>query len=76
MEKLDPKLMTKEMLSKAINCETPEKLVLLAKENGVEISLDEAKAYLAKLEDFDVNLSDEDMAEVAGGINRKLWGLA
>ncbi|MBQ9377078.1 MAG: Nif11-like leader peptide family RiPP precursor [Schwartzia sp.] len=69
--KIDPKLMTREMMAKATACETPEALVALGKENGVEFSMEEAKKILDELENLDVNLSDEDMAKVAGGIE---WG--
>ena len=65
--KIDPKLMTREMMAKAMACETPEALVALAGENGVELSTEEAKKYLAELENLDVNFSDEDMKRVAGG---------
>lgn len=67
MEKIDPKLMTKELITKAAACETPEALIALAKEKGAELSIDEAKNLLSKLEDFDLDISDEDMQKVAGG---------
>ena len=66
-KKIDPKLMTKEMLEKALACETPEALVALGKENGVELTTEQAKKILDELENLDVKLSDEDMAKVAGG---------
>ena len=65
--KIDPKLMTREMMAKVMACETPEELMALARENGAEMTAEQAKAYLAKLENLDGNLSDEDMAKVAGG---------
>ena len=65
--KIDPKLMTKEMMAKVMACETPEELMALARENGAEMTAEQAKAYLAKLENLDGNLSDEDMKKVAGG---------
>ena len=71
-KKIDPKLMTKEMMEKAMACETPEALVALAKENGVELSAEEAKKLLAELENLDVNFSDEDMAKAAGGVGSTL----
>ena len=71
-KKIDSKLMTREMLEKAMACETPEALVALAKENGVEFSMEEAKKILAELENIDVNLSDKDMEKVAGG--KIKWG--
>ena len=65
--KIDPKLMTKEMLAKAMACETPEAISALAKETGVELTAEEAKKLFDNLENFDVNLSDEAMEKVAGG---------
>ena len=69
---IDPKLVTKEMLAKAMDCKTPEELVSLAKESGVTLTTDEAKKYLAEIDNFSVDLSEEDMAKVAGGT--KCWG--
>jgi len=67
MNNIDPKLLTKEILAKAVKCETAEDIIALAKENGVELSAESAKEYLGKLENFDVNITDEDLAKVAGG---------
>ena len=64
---VDPKLMTKEVLEKAMACETPEALVALAKEKGVGLTVEEAKDYLQKMEGLDIELSDEQMGKVAGG---------
>ena len=64
---VDPELMTKEVLEKAMACETPEALVALAKEKCVELTLEEAKDYLQKIEGLDIELSDEQMEKVAGG---------
>ena len=58
-----------ELIEKAMKCETAEELMKLAKENGVALTKDEAEAYLA--EGGTVNLSDEDMARVAGGVDWK-----
>ena len=65
--KIDPKLMTAELMAKAMACETPEALASLAKESGVTLTTAEAKKYLAEMENFSVDLSEEDMAKVAGG---------
>ena len=67
MDNIDEKLLTKEFLGKAVACETPEAFIALAKEHGVEVSTEKAQQYLEKLEDFDVNLSEEDLKKVAGG---------
>ena len=66
-KKIDSKLMTREMMAKAMACETPEELMALARENGAELTMEQAKAYLAEIEKLDGNFSDEDMAKVAGG---------
>ena len=65
--KIDPKLMTPEVMAKAMACETADELVALAKESGVTLTPEEAQKYLAEMEDFHVDLSEEDMAKVAGG---------
>ena len=56
---------TKEMLEKAMKCETAEELMTLAKSEGFEITKDEAEAYLAEL--ADVELDDKALKNVAGG---------
>ena len=57
--------LTKEMVAKAMQCETPEELIALAKSEGIELTKEEAEAYLAELDDFEL---DEGMLKnVAGG---------
>ena len=56
---------TKEMLEKAMQCETAEDLIALAKSEGIELTKEEAEAYLAELEDFE--LDDAMLRNVAGG---------
>ena len=63
----DPKTLTKEQLDAALACQTPEELVKLAKENGVELTAEQAKKHIEQMEDMDISLSDEDMQKVAGG---------
>ena len=57
--------LTKEMIAKAMQCETAEELIALAKTEGVELTKEEAEAYLAELED--VELDGEVLKNVAGG---------
>ena len=57
--------LTKEIIAKVIQCETAEDLVELAKSEGIEITKDEAEAYLAELDD--VELDDKTLKNVAGG---------
>ena len=46
---------TKEMLEKAMQCKTAEELMALAKTEGVDITREEAEAYLAELADFELD---------------------
>ena len=56
---------TKEMLAKAMQCETVDELIALAKTYGMELSKEEAEAYLAELDD--IELDSDDLQKVAGG---------
>ena len=47
--------LTKEQIAKAMSCETAEELMVLAKTEGVELTKEEAEAYMAELEDFEFN---------------------
>ena len=69
--KINPNEISKELMAKAQACETPEELLKLAKENGIELSKEAAEAYLA--EGGTVDLSDEEMARVAGGASWDCW---
>ena len=63
---IDKNEITKEMLEKAMQCNTAEDLIALAKTEGVDLTKEEAEAYMAELEDFEL---DEDMMKnVAGGL--------
>ena len=62
---IDKTKITKEMLEKAAKCETAEELIALAKSEGFEITKAEAEAYLAELENCELDAADLD--KVAGG---------
>ena len=57
--------LTKEQIRKAMACETPEELIELAKSGGIELSMEEAKAYMAEFEDCEMDA--EDLRQIAGG---------
>ena len=75
---IDKSKLTKDMLEKAMKCQTADDLVALAKANGITLTKEEADAYLAELEN--VELDKETLDKVAGGdgttrtINAKLYG--
>ena len=56
---------TKEMIAKAMQCETAEDLIAYAKTEGVELTIAEAEAYLDELSECE--LKDGDLKHVAGG---------
>ena len=57
--------LSEELIAKAMQCETPEELVELAKSEGIELTLEEAQAYLDELDD--VELDSKQLKAVAGG---------
>ena len=57
--------LTKEMLVKAMQCETAEELMAYAKSANMDMTKEEAEAYLAELSEFE--LRDGDLERVAGG---------
>ena len=75
---IDMTKITNEMVAKALECKTADDLVALAKANGITLTKEEADAYLAELEN--VELDKETLDKVAGGdgttrtINAKLYG--
>ena len=58
--------LTKEQIAKAMSCETAEELMELAKAGGVELTKEEAEAYMAEMED--VELDSDMLKQVAGGM--------
>ena len=65
---IDMTKITKEMVAKALECETADELVALAKAEGFTLTKEEAEAYLAELEDME--LDDAALDNVAGGRNQ------
>ena len=63
----DIKNFTSEQLNAALACKTPEELIAFAKENGFELTEEQAKKYLAQMTEMDVSLTDAEMKNIAGG---------
>ena len=59
--------LNKELLAKAKEAKTPEELLTLAKENGMELTEAEAKTYFDLLHPQTGELSDEELDNVSGG---------
>ena len=58
--------LTKEQIAKAMACETAEELMALAKSGGIELTKEEAEAYLAEMDDME--LDSDALKNVAGGL--------
>ncbi len=56
-----------ELLEKAKGAKNHEELIVLAKENGIELTNDDAVAYFAKLNAKDGELGDDELGDAAGG---------
>lgn len=56
--------LTKEQITKAMACKTADELMALAKEEGYELTKEEAEAYMAETSDFEL---DDDMLDKASG---------
>ena len=65
IEKLDINSFTKEQIARASLCKTTEELVELARKYDIEITKEQAKAYLDELQDAE--LTPEALEKIAGG---------
>ena len=66
MTKIIKSDLTKEMIEKAMQCKTADKLLELAEAEGYEMTREEAEAYIAELADFE--LDNAMLENAAGGI--------
>ena len=46
---------SKEMLAKAMQCKDADELIALAKSGGIELTKEEAEAYLAEMSDVELD---------------------
>lgn len=67
------KELTPELIQKAEACESVEELLTLAKENDIDLTAEEAQAYLDELSSKPLTLDDLDSA--AGGFCRECYGI-
>ena len=58
--------LTKEMVKKALRCKDADELLALAKSEGYGMTREEAEAYMAEMDD--VELDGEALKKVAGGL--------
>ena len=62
---INEKEITKEMIMAAMKCKSANELIALAKTGGIELTKEEAEAYMAELADFE--LDENQLKQVAGG---------
>ena len=72
-EKLKALLGSEEFMAKVSGCETRETLLALFAENGVDMTPEELKAFLKKLDEPECELSDDELENIAGGGVRDLF---
>ena len=68
---VNKKELTKDMIMKAMKCESVEELMELAKAGGFDITKEEAEAYFSELSD--VELDGDALKSVAGGHDYFCW---
>ena len=52
---IDKTKISKAMIDKALKCESAEELMAIAKAEGLEITKDEAEAYMAELDNMELD---------------------
>ena len=57
--------LTNDMIAKAMQCKDADELMALVKAKGLDITREEAEAYLAELDD--IELDSTQLTKVAGG---------
>ena len=62
---IDKSKLTNEMIMMAMQCKNADELVALTKGHGIDITKEEAEAYLEELDDYELNRGQLD--KVAGG---------
>ena len=62
---INRKEITSEQIMKAVQCRTADELMKLAKAEGFDMSMEEADAYMAELDD--IELDEQVLRNVAGG---------
>ncbi len=59
--------MEKELIAKAKQAKTPEELLALAKESGIELTKEKADEYFKQLSTSSGEIADEELENISGG---------
>ena len=65
MAKINKTELTKEQIEKAMKCKKADELMAAAKTEGIDLTKEEAEAYMAEM--ADVELDEETLSKAAGG---------
>ena len=69
-------VLKKELIEKAMHCKNAEELMALAESEGISLTKEEAEAYLAEMEDVELNVKSCTVREALGKTALKRGGTA
>ena len=69
-------VLKKELIEKAMHCKNAEELMALAESEGISLTKEEAEAYLADMEDVELNVKSCTVREALGKTVLKRGGAA
>ena len=69
-------VLKKELIEKAMHCTNAEELMALAESEGISLTKEEAEAYLAEMEDVELNVKSCTVREALGKTALKRGGAA
>lgn len=72
----DIRVLKKELIEKAMHCKNAEELMALAESEGISLTKEEAEAYLAEMEDVELNVKSCTVREALGKTALKRGGAA
>ena len=69
-------VLKKELIEKAVHCKNVEELMALAESEGISLTKEEAEAYLAEMEDVELDVKSCTVREALGKTALKRGGAA
>ena len=69
-------VLKKELIENAMHCKNAEELMALAESEGISLTKEEAEAYLAEMEDVELNVKSCTVRETLGKTALKRGGAA
>lgn len=72
----DIQVLKKELIEKAMHCTNAEELMALAESEGISLTKEEAEAYLAEMEDVELDVKSCTVREALGKTALKRGGAA